>query len=171
MSGTYALILDSMIVILLVAMIVYSVILNRRLAALRNNRSEMEQAVRHFGDAAIRADESIRALKANSDQAGQTLQAEVQKAQTLRDEIKFLVEAGERLADRLESAAGRSGDVQPNATLKRHKATQVAAQAQTDEDAGSAAKGEARSERSQASGERKRGVGDVDLLRAIENMR
>ena len=110
MIMNYGLLLDSMIVVLLAATIVYAFILNKRLQALRNNRSELEQAARSFAEAAQRADDSIKSLRSVSDGAGAELREQIHRAQSLRDEMKFLVEAGDALADRLEGAASSAVD-------------------------------------------------------------
>ncbi|NBB84030.1 MAG: hypothetical protein GVY28_11575, partial [Alphaproteobacteria bacterium] len=108
MTEHYGLILDSLVVILLIATIVYAAMLNRRLAGLRDNRAELEQAVRSFGEAAGKADAGIKALKRTAEETGQRLQKDVDRGEALKDELSLLVETAELLADRLEAAAGGS---------------------------------------------------------------
>ncbi|HET8729422.1 MAG TPA: DUF6468 domain-containing protein [Alphaproteobacteria bacterium] len=109
MTLHYPMILDSLIIILLAATIVYAAILNKRLSRLRDNRAELEKAARSFAEAAGRADAGIRGLKQTADNVGGTLQKEIGRAAGLRDELTFLVEAGEALAMRLEGAARGAG--------------------------------------------------------------
>src|SRR3546814_3908269 len=87
MTLHYPLIMDSLIIILLAATIVYASILNKRLSRLRDNRAELEKAVRSFGEAAGKADAGIKGLKLTADKAGSTLQKEIDRAQRLRDEL------------------------------------------------------------------------------------
>lgn len=210
MIMNYGLVLDSMIVVLLGATIVYAIILNKRLQSLRNNRTELEQAARSFAEAAYRADESIRLLRAASDGTGAELREQIHRAQSLRDELKFLVEAGEGLADRLEVAASTAVEGRNDVRGKRPGASsgtkagstestnqsrgQSGAQgrgsssgANNGANGGSANAGRAGSGgqvtplRARASSSpgapaadeapKARGRGDVDLLKAIENMR
>ncbi|WP_366656467.1 DUF6468 domain-containing protein [Fodinicurvata sp. EGI_FJ10296] len=210
----YGLVLDSMIVVLLGATIVYAIILNKRLQSLRNNRAELEQAARAFAEAAYRADESIRSLRSASDGAGAELREQIHRAQSLRDELKFLVEAGEGLADRLEVAAstaveGRNdgrGKRPGSSAGARTGATETTNQSRDQSGSRSGAQGRGSSSgptngangggsnagrpgsggqvtplRARASpspgapsddeAPKTRGRGDVDLLKAIENMR
>ncbi|MCA8931940.1 MAG: hypothetical protein KDA49_05700, partial [Rhodospirillaceae bacterium] len=90
MTEHYGIFLDGLIVVLLVATIFYAVALSRRLASLRDNRKEMEVAVRRFVEASTRADASIKGLKRTADESGTSLQSLADRAQTLRDELAFL---------------------------------------------------------------------------------
>ncbi len=109
MIQNYGLVLDSLIVVLLLATIVYAATLSRRLSRLRDGRAELERAVRAFSAAAAQADAGIQGLKLAADGVGTTLQAEIDSARALRDELTFLVEAGEGLAGRLEAVASNAG--------------------------------------------------------------
>ncbi len=105
MNEIFRLILDSLIVVLLAATIFYAASLHQRLKQLRNSRKDMELAVRSFTEAAIRADAGIRGLKATAEESGAALQKQLDRAQSLRDELVFLVDAGEAVAARLEGVA------------------------------------------------------------------
>lgn len=105
----YTLVLDVIIAALLVATIVYAGMLNRRLNALRKNRDDMARLIAQFNEATVRADASIPKLRKAAEEAGQTLQDRVEKAQSLRDDLAFMIERADAMADRLENAvrAGR----------------------------------------------------------------
>lgn len=156
----YALILDSLIVVLLAATIVYAAILNHRLTRLRDNRIEMERATRSFAEAAAKADAGIKGLKRTADETGSALQKDIERAQALRDELAFIVEAAEAVAARLEGAASGGGRLA----------------ARTEPLAGTVGPeplraGPSRPAAADSSGERPRTQPDHDLLKAIENMR
>ncbi|MCB9958556.1 MAG: hypothetical protein H6843_08150 [Rhodospirillaceae bacterium] len=106
MTEHYGIFLDGLIVVLLVATIFYAVALSRRLSSLRDNRKEMEVAVRRFVEASTRADASIKGLKRTADESGTSLQSLADRAQTLRDELAFLVDSAEAVAERLEAQTG-----------------------------------------------------------------
>lgn len=95
-----AFILNVIIALLLVLTIIYAVRLNQRLAQLRNDKNELQELARIFAEATDKAHDSIRELKGSSD----ALQAEVDKAAVLRDDLAFLVERGSRAADQMASA-------------------------------------------------------------------
>jgi hypothetical protein len=97
-------ILDLVVILLLVPTIVYAIILNRRLVALRRSRDELARIVASFNDATMRAEAGIPKLKKATTEANQTLKDRVDKAQTLRDDLAFMVQRAEELANRLESS-------------------------------------------------------------------
>lgn len=109
MIADYGLILDGLIVVLLCATVVYAATLNRRLGRLRDNRAEMALAARAMADAAAKADAGIKGLKQTAGSVGVAIQSDIEKARALRDELTFLVEAGEAMAGRLETAASGVG--------------------------------------------------------------
>ena len=96
-------ILDLVVILLLVPTIVYAIILNRRLVALRRSRDELGRIVASFNDATMRAEAGIPKLKKATTEANQTLKDRVDKAQTLRDDLAFMVQRAEELANRLEA--------------------------------------------------------------------
>jgi hypothetical protein len=104
MPMTTQTILDLVVILLLIPTIVYAVILNRRLGALRRSRDELAKIVASFNDATLRAEAGIPKLKKATTEANQTLKERVDKAQTLRDDLAFMVERAEELANRLEAS-------------------------------------------------------------------
>jgi len=98
---TIPLILDVLIVVLLAVTIGYAIQLSGRLAALRKDRGELDAMAKRFAEAAQRAESAIAALKATSETAGKALDQATAKAQGLRDDLSFMIERGEPLADRL----------------------------------------------------------------------
>ena len=112
---TFSLALELVVAVLLVVTIAYAVVLNRRLGALRSDKSELENVAASFGEATLRAGESITKLKTTADK----LQERIDKAQSLRDDLVFLIERGGQAADRLEEtvrAARKEGDIGPRVT-------------------------------------------------------
>jgi hypothetical protein len=108
-SANFGLILDILVIALLGATIFYAATLSRRLAQLRGDRGELQSAVRALAEAAAKAESSVRGLRNSADEAGGKLQTQIDRARALRDELTFLVDAGEHLADRLEQAATQAG--------------------------------------------------------------
>ncbi len=155
MIADYGLILDGLIVVLLCATVVYAAALNRRIARLRDNRAELELAARAMADAALRADTAIKGLKQTAGSVGAAIQSDIDKARTLREELTFLVEAGEALAGRLEAAAsgvGRAAEAARPQSAESEPAKDPAKPRK-----GKAADGGGRSKRA--------------LMKAIENLR
>ena len=97
-------ILDLVVIALLVPTIIYAIVLNRRLATLRKSRDELSKVVTNFNDATLRAEAGIPKLKKATTEANLALKDRVEKAQTLRDDLAFMIERAEELATRLEGA-------------------------------------------------------------------
>lgn len=100
----YKLVLDIIIAILLAATIGYAVLLNNRLSQLRKNRDDLAKLVAAFNDATARAEAGIPKLKRATEEAGSTLQERVEKAQSLRDDLAFMIERADAMANRLEGS-------------------------------------------------------------------
>lgn len=104
MDDKFNLLLDVIIIVLLAATIVYAVILNSRLAQLRDNRDDLARLVAAFNDATARAESGIPKLRRAAEEAGQNLQERVEKAQTLRDDLAFMIERADSMAGKLENS-------------------------------------------------------------------
>ncbi len=98
----FSLILDILIAVLLVASIGYTVSLNRRLTALRQDKDELESLTSKFADATTKAEASIQTLRGSTDEIASALNKEIEKAESMRDDLTFLVDRAGSLADRLE---------------------------------------------------------------------
>jgi hypothetical protein len=104
----YKLILDLMVAALLLVTIVYAWILNQRLGQLRRNRDDLAKVVSSFNEATARAEAGIPKMRKAADESGQALQERVEKAQSLRDDLAFMIERADAMADRLEQAVRSS---------------------------------------------------------------
>jgi len=91
--------LDILVAALLAVTIVFAAVLNRRLGKLRSDRHELEKMAAGFQQATAHAEDSIGKLKISTE----TLQERIDKAQSLCDDLVFLIERGGAAADRIES--------------------------------------------------------------------
>ncbi len=150
----YRLVLDIIIASLLVATIIYATMLNKRLNSLRKNREDMAKLISQFNEATVRAESSIPKLRKAADEAGQTLQERVEKAQSLRDDLAFMIERADTSANRLEQAVRTSrNDSKPNLATRPAPPPIAAPALSVESDDG---------ERSEA---------ERDLLRALQSLR
>lgn len=101
---TWSLVVDLLLVLLLGAVLVYAILLNRKLGELRDNKSELARLIANFNDATVRAESSIPRLRKAADDAKTNLQEKLDKAQTLKDDLAFMIDRGESMANRLESS-------------------------------------------------------------------
>lgn len=100
----WKIILDLLVSVLLVATIGYAVMLNQRLTQLRKNRDDLAKTIVNFNEATVRAESSIPKLRKAAEDAGQALQERVEKAHSLRDDLAFMIERADTMANRLENA-------------------------------------------------------------------
>ncbi|NTU76417.1 MAG: hypothetical protein HGA90_01135 [Alphaproteobacteria bacterium] len=105
MNGFFALLLDLVLIGLLITGIVYALRLSRQLKNLRASRTEMERFVLDFSATVHRAESGVRGLKQAARTSGDDLEKLIEKAQSLRDELHFLVESADQIATRLSDTA------------------------------------------------------------------
>lgn len=103
--------INIIVICLLVPTIVFAVILNKRLEILRNSRADLGRLIEAFNDATTRAESGIPKLKQAADSAGSLLRDQIQKAQTLRDDMAFMIERADAMTQRLENAMGSAPKV------------------------------------------------------------
>jgi hypothetical protein len=71
---------------------------------LRADRDQFETVISALQEASARAEAGIAQLKAAADQSGRHLQQKVELGQALREDLAYMIDRGNGLADRLESA-------------------------------------------------------------------
>lgn len=103
------LVADALVAVLLLATIAYAWRLDRRLATLKQEKAALGELMADFTQAATKADQGLKALRAAASDMGRDVEGLVAKGQGLRDDLSFLIERGEPLADRLaDSVRARS---------------------------------------------------------------
>lgn len=126
----FSLLLDVLVAVLLVFTIAYAILLNRRLGALRKDKTDLEKLAGTFAQATVRAEESIGRLKVTAD----ALQDSIDRAEALREDLAFLIDRGGSAADRLEGAvraARKEGELhlsKPPADIETAAAASAAAE-------------------------------------------
>jgi hypothetical protein len=107
MTEWLALILDTALIVVVGAGVVQATRLILQLRDLRASRAEMERFVRDFNSAVIRAEAGIKTLRTTARESGDDLEKLVQKAVMVRDELTYIVESADGIADRLSVAASK----------------------------------------------------------------
>ena len=172
--------LDIVVSLLLIATISYAVMLNSRLSALRKNRDDLAKTIINFNEATMRAESSIPKLRKAADEAGQTLQERVEKAQSLRDDLAFMIERADTMANRLENAV-RSARVDGPTKLEGGRTAEPPTRGGAAPERGPAPRGAggraaqhaaiaAAAAASEAEGD-ERSEAERELLRALQSMR
>ncbi len=90
---------------LLVVTLVYCIVLERRLAAVRRGQEGLKSTIGELNNAIAGAGSSMRALKATASGAADTLDDRLKRARATIDELSLLTVSGERIAERFDRAA------------------------------------------------------------------
>jgi len=102
------LVIDTVVAVLLAATLIYCVVLNRRLSAMRHAQSDLRGLVNEFNQATEKAQTGIMELKKVSGAAGQALQTEMRQARSLADELRLIAGSADRIAQRLDASITRA---------------------------------------------------------------
>lgn len=96
---------------LLATTLVYCIILERRLSAVRRDQQGLKGIIGELDTAITNAGASMRSLKATAAGTAETLDDRLARARTAIDELSLLTASGERIAERFDRVA-----TQPAAT-------------------------------------------------------
>lgn len=96
------LVIEGLVAGLLAVTIGYAFVLNRRLTALRAEQDDLGRLISGLNQAAARAQEGIYELRTVAQSAEENLKREIAKARGLSDELAFITEAGNNLAQKIE---------------------------------------------------------------------
>jgi len=108
--------LELVLILLLAATLFHAVRLERALGVLKRDRAVLEGLVAGFNESTRQAESGIDRLRSAADGAGRQIGRQIEQAQLLRDELDFLADRSDKLAQRLESAI-RNARMVPDAQL------------------------------------------------------
>jgi hypothetical protein len=100
--GSAQVLLEAALVLLLGATLFHAVRLERALGVLKRDRAVLEALVAGFNDSTRQAEIGVERLRATSEGAGRQIARQIEQAQRLKDDLHFLTERGDKLAERLE---------------------------------------------------------------------
>lgn len=95
----FSIALDCILIVLLAVAIGFAVVVNRKLHILRTASVDMEQLSVAFAESTARTEEGLSRLKI----AARTTEEDRQRTEKLADDLRYLIERGDGLADRLEA--------------------------------------------------------------------
>ncbi len=96
-------ILELFLLVLLMATLFQAVRLERALGVLKRDRGALESLVVGFNASTRQAESGIERLRAAADGAGRHIESQIEASVSLKDDLSFLTERGDRLADRLDA--------------------------------------------------------------------
>jgi hypothetical protein len=97
-----SLFLNALVTGLLGATIFYCLKLNRRIRVLQDSKSELAELIRQFDESTQLATYSISEIHKASKKINENMQARLDKANYLADDLAFMIEKAGKLADRME---------------------------------------------------------------------
>lgn len=97
---------------LLAATLFHALRLERALGVLKRDRAALETLVKEFNASTREADAGIERLRGTAERTARDLARQAAAAGQVKEDLVFLTERAERMADRLDGAisAGRSSD-------------------------------------------------------------
>ena len=111
MSYDVGLLLDGLILVFLSVTIFYAARLSLFLKSFREGRDGMQLLIRDLSDTVDKADQSIQTMKVHAQETEAELTSIINEAKFLSDELRFMNETGDSLADRLEKLANRNREL------------------------------------------------------------
>lgn len=126
MAINWSLVLDIVMICLLAGTLVYSFVLNRNLSRLREAKAEFETVVQKLIISINKAETGLRDMKLSAQEVGGQLEENVANARGLSQELQFMIESGDSLANRLmrasESNAPEASRPQPTLMMNKKPA-------------------------------------------------
>ncbi len=104
--------LEVVLVLLLSATLFHAVRLERAIMTLRRDRATLERLIAGFDESTRQAEDGAERLRAAAEISGKQITRQVERANGLKDDLVFLAERGERLADLLERHVVEARQVQ-----------------------------------------------------------
>ena len=122
---------------LLAATLFHALRLERALGVLKSDRAVLEELVAGFNASTQQAEAGIERLRSAADGAGRQIGKQIDAATTLKDDLIFLIERGDTLADRLEKIVRAARPVvaappRPAGAEKEPEAPRAPSQAERD---------------------------------------
>lgn len=105
-------IIDIVIITLLIPTIIYAYNLNKSLNMLRHDQKSLAQLVSALNEATFKAESSIPKLKSVTEHSSEGLKEVVDNAKELKNDLLFINERADSLADRLENVISSSRNIE-----------------------------------------------------------
>jgi hypothetical protein len=105
--------LEIALIVLLAATLFHALRLERALGVLKRDRALLEELVAGFNASTRQAEQGIERLRAAADGAGRQVAKQIEAAGGVKDDLAFLTERAERMADRLDAVVRGARQMAP----------------------------------------------------------
>ncbi len=108
--------INLVVIALLIPTIIYVYQLDKNLNLMRENQSELFKLIEALNEATYKAENSIPKLKTVTEKSSNNLKEVVDSAKELKNDLMFINERADNLADRLEGAIKNSRQIKEDTT-------------------------------------------------------
>jgi hypothetical protein len=119
--------LELVLVVLLGATLFQAIRLERALGVLKRDRASLESLVVGFNASTHQAESGVQRLRAAADGAGRQIDEQLSKSVSVKEDLVFLTQRGDRLADRLETLVRTARPLVPERANEAAKAASAMA--------------------------------------------
>jgi methyl-accepting chemotaxis protein len=103
--------MDYVIILCFIVTIIYCWRVDKRVASVRNIKAELLSLVRNFDDSIVRSEICIHELKNISNKANIDLQQRLDSAKQLSQELSFLTDHADEIAEKIELVSNKSSQI------------------------------------------------------------
>lgn len=121
----YILIADLVLITLLLSVLWFGWRVAKSLKVFSKSREDMQRLVLDISEQITIAQDAVKRLKETAKSTGKDLEKEIEIAKALSDELQFINEAAENLANRLERGAGSTQGAKNQADKVKRSETSV----------------------------------------------
>lgn len=154
--------LDIALIVLLALTLFHALRLEKALGVLRRDRAALAELVEGFNASTRQAEQGVERLRAAADGAGRQIARQTEAAAALKDDLQFLIERGERVADRLDAQVRATRQMVPDTRAEPPRAEPGRAEPPRPAFAAEAA------EAAEEAGPALRSQAERDLMRALK---
>ncbi len=116
--------INLLVIVLLVPAIIYVYKLDKNLTLMRQNQKALLKLIEALNDATYKAENSIPKLKSVTESSSNDLKEVVDNAKELKDDLMFINERADNLADRLEDAIKTGRQMKDNPKIGDYEHTE-----------------------------------------------
>lgn len=109
--------LNIILILLLAATLFHALRLERALGVLKRDRAELEELIAGFNSSTVQAEQGIDRLRQAADGTGRQIARQIEAATGLKDDLLFLSERGDRIADRLDGLVRKGAEIAPDPSI------------------------------------------------------
>lgn len=121
-TGDMQWILEIVLMLLLAGTLFHAIRLERALGVLKRDRAALEALVAEFNASSRAAEQGVERLRETADGAGRQIARQIESCGRLKDDLHFLSERGEKLADRLDRLVRAARGLEPPETAPERPA-------------------------------------------------